>query len=129
LQVRARRVLTLQNARREFVRALELTLHHGRLSVESLPALGQLLAEFRADARGQHGVALVAQGGSAPAAAVDTVSVARGCEVLVNLELPEVKGSVVLGESWRVFPDDVLLQRLRESFGADNVNLSYGAGP
>jgi DNA polymerase-3 subunit alpha len=129
LQVRTRRVLTLQDARREFVRALELTLHHSRLSVESLRSLGRLLSEYRADAGQQQGIALLAQGGSASAAASEAPLAAKGCEILVHLELPEVKGSVVLGDSWRVLPDDALLQRMRDAFGADNVSLSYGFGP
>jgi DNA polymerase-3 subunit alpha len=131
LQVRARRILSLQDARREFMRALELTLHHSRLSVESLPALGRLLGEFHADARQMQDHAVTAQAGSAPVPAVagDAPPAARGCEVLLHLELPEVKGSVTLGDRWRVLPDDGLLQRLRETFGADNVSLSYGFSP
>ena len=48
---------------------------------------------------------------------------------LKALELPEVKGSVTLGDRWRVVPDDAFLQRLRETFGAENISLSYAFGP
>lgn len=131
LQVRARRILCLQDARREFVRALELTLHHSRLSVESLPLLARLLGEYPADVRQSQDQGLMAQGGSAPLPVVagDAAAAAGGCEVLVHLELPEVKGSVTLGDRWRVVPDDAFLQRLRETFGAENISLSYAFGP
>jgi DNA polymerase-3 subunit alpha len=127
LQLRARRVLSLQEARREFVRSLELTLHHSRLSVESLPALGRLLEEYRAAAiEEQMTQRRMAQGGGNAAERSEPAPAPRGCEVLLHLELPEARGSLSLGDTWRVLPDDSLLQRLRDTYGADNVSLGFG---
>ena len=107
LQMRVKRVISMQEARRQYSRGLDLTLHHKRLSVESLPSLRRLLAEYRA------------------ASEIEQPET-RGCEIIVHLELDKVRGSISLGEAWRVLPDDALLQKLRENYGNDNVNLSYG---
>jgi len=44
---------------------------------------------------------------------------------VVNYAREGVQGKIVLGKSWRVRPDDDLLHRLREQYGAQGVSLSY----
>jgi DNA polymerase III subunit alpha len=106
LQIRVKRVMGMQEARIQYSRALDLTLHHQRLSVESLPVLQGLLQEHRTDK-------------------CQETAETKGCEIIVHLELDDVRGTVSLGEAWRVTPDDVLLQKLRDNYGPDNVTLNY----
>ena len=48
-----------------------------------------------------------------------------GCRVAVEYVRADAKAEVVLGEEWRVKPDDELIQNLRDRYGADQVHLDY----
>ncbi|MDR2213775.1 MAG: DNA polymerase III subunit alpha [Pseudomonadales bacterium] len=118
LQVRARRVLSLEQARRQYARGLRLALHSPQLSVESLAFLRALLA--------RHGGTESAppapweeQGGEGSPAS-ETL-----CQVVVDLATADVRGTLSLGAKWRVAPSEDLLVKLRENLGQDAVSLSY----
>jgi DNA polymerase-3 subunit alpha len=48
-----------------------------------------------------------------------------GCRVAVEYMRADAKAEVILGEAWRVKPDDELIQNLRDRYGADQVHLDY----
>jgi DNA polymerase-3 subunit alpha len=134
LKVTTRRILKLEEARREYARSLSLTLQAHQLQVESLPALEALLGSFRLDGtvpvkalpparQGRSG----RQEGRHNAEEAETRE--PGCAIILHLEKAgaagSVKGMISLGPKWRVQPDDELLVRLRERFGSANVVLNY----
>ena len=49
------------------------------------------------------------------------------CRVLVHYSSGDGSCDVVLGEDWRVLPDERLLGELAESLKADNVQVLYSA--
>jgi DNA polymerase III subunit alpha len=111
LQVRARQVLSFQQARQLHARNLTVNLHQHQLQVESLNTLESILVEY--------------------APGIDQISAerdlppAQACEVIVNYECKGARGSILLGAAWRVRPHDDLLHRLREHFGDKGVTLNY----
>ncbi|HWK54445.1 MAG TPA: DNA polymerase III subunit alpha, partial [Hyphomicrobiales bacterium] len=142
LQLRARKVLGLEQARRRYARGLRLNLHGSRLSVESLAFLRELLGQYscREPAPPQGapwetpGVPDKPPGASGKASAHLPVQYApdgqdpeaqSGCQVFVNLETGGVQGTLTLGSRWQVAPSEELLLRLREKLGAKSVFLSY----
>ncbi len=132
LKVTARRVMRLEEARREYARTLSLTLQAHQLQVESLAALESLLGSFRLDAMPQ---SPPRPPPSRPAregrhnGAAEAEAREPGCTILLHLEKAGaaggVKGIISLGPKWRVQPDDELLVRLRERFGSASVVLNY----
>ncbi|MDR0781492.1 MAG: DNA polymerase III subunit alpha, partial [Pseudomonadales bacterium] len=120
LQLRARRVLSLEQARRQYARGLRLALHSPQLSVESLAFLRALLAQHRSTDT---------QRPPWETQAPDPVQYAAqregGCPVLVDLETGGVRGTLSLGAEWQVAPSEELLLKLREKLGQAAVSLSY----
>jgi len=123
LQLRARRVLSLEQARRQYARGIRLNLHSPQLSVESLAFLRGLLAEYRCTK--QNGAPTPPWEAESP----DPVQYAPhdegGCQVLVDLETDGVRGTLSLGAEWQVAPSEELLLKLRERLGPRAVSLSY----
>jgi len=123
MQLRARRVIGLEQARRQYARGLRLNLHSPQLSVESLAFLRGLLAEYRCKASAD------AQTAPWETESPDPVQYAShdegGCQVLVDLETDGVRGTLSLGADWQVAPSDELLLKLRERLGPRAVSLSY----
>jgi len=50
---------------------------------------------------------------------------ASGCRVTLKYVAREAKAEIIFGDEWRVEPDDDLIQRLRDCYGADHVQLVY----
>lgn len=48
-----------------------------------------------------------------------------GCLVAVEYARADARAEVILGEEWRVKPDDELIQNLRDCYGVDQVHLDY----
>ncbi|MES2606770.1 MAG: DNA polymerase III subunit alpha [Pseudomonadota bacterium] len=132
LKVMARRVLRMEEARREYARSLSLSLQGHHLQVESLAALEALLGSFRPTVETQVKAPPPPLRSRGPGGrdnrqnAVETEQREPGCSIVLHLEKPgSVKGTLTLGREWRVQPDDELLSRLRERFGSANVALNY----
>ncbi|MGV3591083.1 MAG: DNA polymerase III subunit alpha [Gammaproteobacteria bacterium] len=129
LQIRARRVLALQDARCQLARRLSLTLQHEGLTVESLPALEAILAAHRMQSVAANGAAgsRVAQAGGPHehAARNEAARTPAGCEIVLHLQRADVQGIINFGSAWRVQPDAELLQKLRDNYGKANVALQY----
>jgi len=97
LKMRAEAVRTLDEARRELVRGLNLELDASRLPANAAQQLASLLEPYR---RGN-------------------------CPVTVDYHRHDAKGQLLLGPEWRVQPDDELLQNLRDAYGKQSVDLVY----
>lgn len=128
LQIKVRQILSLQAARCHYARSLSLSLHREHLPVKSLATLAVLLSGNRQRTATLTSRDLAAAGPgrvSMPqprqSAAVEDVP----CNVIVRYQGPEVKGSVVLGRDWRIYPDEVMLQKLGDLYGPANIVLNY----
>lgn len=97
LAIRAETVRTLEESRDLAARELTVGYHPGNRHAESAKQLESLLALYK--------------GG-------DT-------RVRVRCANTEARGEVLLGEQWQVSVRDDLLHQLRESLGADQVQLAY----
>ncbi|MFT5692753.1 MAG: DNA polymerase-3 subunit alpha, partial [Oceanicoccus sp.] len=47
------------------------------------------------------------------------------CPVKVTYQREDAKGVLTLGDDWQVLPSDDLIERLKDRFGAANVQLRY----
>ncbi len=111
---RGREVMTLDQARARFARSLDLRLRHDALTADFLQVLERQLQAHRplpAPSTPLH------ENGQRPPPA--------GCPVRIFYERRDVRGTLLLGESWRVLPSQPLLQALQEEFGRSAVALSY----
>jgi DNA polymerase-3 subunit alpha len=98
LKVRGKTVRSLLEARQSNVRALQLSLLESDFDANFSQQFRQLLEPARP---GQ-------------------------CPLLVEYQRSGARGQLRLGEQWQVEPSDELIQRLRDRFGHDRVELSYG---
>lgn len=117
LRGRARHVMTLDQARVQFARSLDLRLRQDALSPDFVQVLGGILQAHRPQAASSP-----APGSDAPAATQVT-----GCPVRVFYERRDCRGTLLLGPEWHVQPGQALLQRLQEEFGRPCVMLGYKA--
>ena len=96
LRLRAKRVMSLEEARTGLADSLRLRLSHQQLQGDRLRWLGELLARHRG-----------------------------GCPLAIEYSGEQARALLSLGEAWQVEPADLLLQTLRDQFGKDNVFLHY----
>ncbi|GGH94312.1 DNA polymerase III subunit alpha [Pseudomonas fluvialis] len=96
LRLRAKRVMSLEEARTGLADSLRLRLSHQQLQGDRLRWLGELLARHRG-----------------------------GCPLAIEYSGEQARALLSLGEAWQVEPGDLLLQTLRDQFGKDNVFLHY----
>lgn len=97
LKMRADQISLLSDVRQERARELCLSLESGRLSARFTAQLGEYLEPYR---EGR-------------------------CPVVIDYQRSDAKALLRLGDDWRVRPEDELLQRLRQEYGADRVKLVY----
>jgi DNA polymerase-3 subunit alpha len=100
LRIVADRLLNLSEARARFARGLHLRLDIGALNGAvgaAINRLTTLLGPFRAAV----------------------------CPVRISVRNGKAEGDLALGDSWRVKPDDVLLENLREWLPAGAVEVVY----
>ncbi len=107
VQVRAKRIMSFQEARQSYLRNITLNLNHEVFCEESLNRLVEILNEYKYDT---------------PESPQGTE---KTCRIIVNYAREGVQGKIAFGESWRVKPDDELLHRLKQQYGAQGVSLSY----
>ncbi len=97
LKMRADDVVDLADAREQSVAGIKLVWHSGSLPVEYSSKLRSLLESHT--------------GG--------------GCPITIVYDRSDVNAEIVLGENWRVKPNDDLLQSLRVLYGSTSVQLVY----
>lgn len=97
LKMRADTISLLSDVRQEKARELCLALESGKLSANFIHQLRGLLEPYREGA----------------------------CPIVIDYQRSDAKASVRLGNDWRVRPEDELLERLRDHYGAGKVKLVY----
>src|SRR5690606_37067938 len=97
LKMRADTISLLSDVRQEKARELCLTVESGALPANFIPQLGSLLELYR------EGI----------------------CPIFIEYQRSDAKALLRLGSNWHVRPDDELLQRLRDQYGAGKVKLVY----
>lgn len=97
LKMRADKVRSLADARIDLARGLIINVQAEQLSPSFPRQLADLLTPYR---EGR-------------------------CAIKVNYQRSDAAGRLLLGNAWRVRPQDELLENLREICGRDNVSLEY----
>ena len=96
LRLRAKRVMSIEDARTSLAESLRVTVHADALKGERLRWLGDLCKRHRG-----------------------------ACPITVDYTGPQAKALLQFGEAWRIDPADSLIQALRDQFGRENVFLQY----
>ncbi|MEX2367216.1 MAG: DNA polymerase III subunit alpha, partial [Pseudohongiellaceae bacterium] len=112
LQIRAKNLMSFQDARQQFARNITLDLHARQLPVESLQKLQNILADYTCSENERP---------PQPGHSADH----KPCDIIVSYERDGVKGNIVLGRQWRVKLDDDLLHKLKEQYGESHIALNY----
>ncbi|AYC32091.1 DNA polymerase III subunit alpha [Pseudomonas cavernae] len=96
LRLRAKRVMSLEEARTGLAESLRLRVQGEALKGDRLRWLGELCSRHRG-----------------------------ACPLTLDYTGREAKAVLQFGDSWRIDPADTLIQALRDQFGRDNVFLHY----
>src|SRR5690606_5985596 len=96
LRLRAKRVMSLEEARTGLAESLRLRVDREVLQGERLRWLGELFSRHRG-----------------------------GCPLTLDYSGNGARALLQFGEQWRIDPADTLIQTLRDQFGKDNVFLQY----
>ncbi|QLC74183.1 DNA polymerase III subunit alpha [Pseudomonas sp. LPB0260] len=96
LRLRAKRVMSLEEARTGLAESLRLKVASATLKGDRLRWLAELCSRHRG-----------------------------ACPITLDYTGEEAKALLQFGESWRIDPADSLIQALRDQFGRDNVFLHY----
>ena len=96
LRMRAKRVMSLEEARTGLLDSVRITLESGRHGADALQRMAGLLKQY-----------------------------AGSCAVSIDLQRPDASAELRLGDEWRVEPADELVQHLRDQLGKDCVSLHY----
>lgn len=102
LKMSADNVRLLADVRQERARELCLALESGSLATNFIRELMEHLDPYRQVQPSQ-----------------------TGCVVVIDYLRSDARARLRLGDQWRVRPDDELLQRLRDNYGTNSVNLVY----
>jgi DNA polymerase-3 subunit alpha len=96
LRLRAKRVMSIEDARTNLAESLRVTVHADALKGDRLRWLGDLCKRHRG-----------------------------ACPITVDYTGQSAKALLQFGEAWRIDPADSLIQALRDQFGRENVFLQY----
>ncbi len=96
LRLRAKRVMSLEDARTGLAESLRIKVASSALQGDRLRWLGQLCERHRGE-----------------------------CPITLDYTASEAKAVLQFGNDWRIDPTDSLIQALRDQFGRDNVFLNY----
>jgi DNA polymerase-3 subunit alpha len=96
LRLRAKRVMSLEEARTGLADSLRLKVASSALQGDRLRWLAELCGRHRG-----------------------------ACPITVDYSGSEAKAQLQFGDNWRIEPADSLIQALRDQFGRDNVFLHY----
>jgi DNA polymerase-3 subunit alpha len=96
LRLRAKRVLSLEEARTGLAESLRMKVDHAALQGDRLRWLAELCGRHRGS-----------------------------CPLTLDYSGNDAKAVLQFGDQWRIAPADALIQALRDQFGRDNVFLHY----
>ncbi|HWV14927.1 MAG TPA: DNA polymerase III subunit alpha [Cellvibrio sp.] len=102
LKMRADNIRLLADVRQEKARELSLELESGALPANFARQMAELMEPYRSTPQRE----------------------AR-CPIVIDYRRSDAKAKLRLGQSWNVRPEDELLQRLRDKYGAGKVKLVY----
>lgn len=105
-QVRAKSIMSFQEAREAYLRHITLNLQQDSLCDSAIQELEQILVDYVASPQA-------------------TTNAGKVCKVVVSYARDGVQGKIAFGKSWQVKPDDELLHRLKQHYGEQGVSLSY----
>lgn len=125
---RAKRILTIQEARTKFANRLKVKLNAAELAPSFCDHLQAILEPYRRPAAVVASLEATGTDGADPGRHPNDPQAAtppEGCRVEVNYERSDSQGCIMLGQEWCVSPSEELIQQLRMEFGRDKVELSY----
>ena len=96
LRLRAKRVMSLEEARTGLAESLRLKVASSALQGDRLRWLAELCSRHRG-----------------------------ACPITMDYSCDDARAQLQFGESWKIEPADSLIQALRDQFGRDNVFLHY----
>ncbi len=96
LRMRAKRVMSLEEARTSLLESVRIRMNTEKHGPECLGNLAGLLQKHKG-----------------------------GCAVTIDFQRPDAAALLRLGEEWKVEPADELVQSLRDQLGTDCVSLHY----
>ncbi|MDU9398987.1 DNA polymerase III subunit alpha [Pseudomonas sp. zfem003] len=96
LRLRAKRVMSLEEARTGLAESLRMKVDHSALQGDRLRWLADLCGRHRGS-----------------------------CPITIDYAGPSARALLQFGEQWCIDPADTLIQALRDQFGRDNVFLHY----
>jgi len=111
LQVRAKSIMSFQEAREVYLRHITLNLQQDELCLEALQQLEHILEDYIAPSKSE--------------SLHESPREKKVCCIVVNYAREGVQGKIAFGKTWRVKPDDELLHRLKEQYGEQGVSLDY----
>ncbi len=100
VRMRANEVYELVDARQKNLIKLRLSVSGSSMSGDFMHELKQILTPYK----DRSGI---------------------GCRFSVAYASTDAKAEVILGDEWRVKPDDDLIENLKDHYGADHVHLDY----
>ncbi|CEA02875.1 DNA polymerase III subunit alpha [Pseudomonas saudimassiliensis] len=96
MRVRAKRVMSLEEARTSLLDSVRINLDTRRHGPDCLGRLAGVLQQYKGN-----------------------------CAVTIEVQRPDAQAMLRLGEAWRVEPADDLVQTLRDQLGKGSVSLHY----
>lgn len=118
---RAKHVMTLAQARKQFAYRLAVNLEQNQLRSGFCEHLANILAPYRRQVPSTPPPEAAENMSTDVAAAAKT----EGCRVVVHYQRAGSRGCIMLGQDWVVSPADDLIQRLRSEYGKDKIILDY----
>jgi DNA polymerase III subunit alpha len=119
---RAREVMSLQQARGRYAKAVQLSLSADLLTSDFSERLEGVLHSYRCVAHHAAEQTLTVE--------ADTVleieeSPPRACPVRIYYQKPEISGWLQLGQQWQVIPEQALIHELYQLCGTKAVSIIY----
>ncbi len=96
MRVRAKRVMSLEDARTGLLDSVRINIDSAQHGEDALNRMAGLLKQYRG-----------------------------GCPVTIEYQRTDAAALLRLGDEWKVEPADDLLQGLRDQLGKDSVSLHY----
>ena len=119
---RAKHVMTLAQARKQYAHRLAVNLEQAQLKSGFCEHLANILEPYR---RAPVAIEQDVESETDAAAAPDNAAPPEGCRVVVHYQRAGSRGCIMLGQDWVVSPADDLIQRLRSEYGKDKIVLDY----
>lgn len=125
---RAKHVMTLAQARKQYAHRLAVNLEQTQLRSGFCEHLANILAPYRRPrpvTAANHIESGNTAGSSPRSESPVTNPDSEGCRVVVHYQRSGSRGCIMLGQDWVVSPTDDLIQRLRSEYGKDKIILDY----